>query len=120
MGTIFGAPLVAAESRIRVAVLGLMGITGPTERYRQQICDAAAKIACPVLFVMQLEDELFTREQYLELFDRIVSDDKRIHANPGLHPEVPVEELDYSAEFLTRYLAGDGKTKRKVGFTVSQ
>ncbi len=120
MGTIFGAPLVAAEPRIRVAVLGLMGITGPTERYRQQICDAAAAIACPVLFVMQLEDELFTREQYLELFDRIVSDDKRIHANPGLHPEVPVEELDYSAEFLTRYLAGEGKTKRKVGFTVSQ
>ena len=120
MGTIFGAPLVAAEPRIRVAVLGLMGITGPTERYRQRIRDAAAAIACPVLFLMQLHDELFTREQYLDLFDRMVSDDKRIHANPGLHPEVPVEELDYSAEFLTRYLAGEGKTKRKVGFTVSQ
>ncbi len=47
-------------------------------------------------------------------------DDKRMHANPGLHPEVPVEELDYSAEFLTRYLAGEGKTKRKIGFSVSQ
>jgi pimeloyl-ACP methyl ester carboxylesterase len=120
MGTIFGAPLVAAEPRIRVAVLGLMGVTGPTEAYRQRIRAAADAIACPVLFLMQLHDELFTREQYLELFDRMVSDDKRIHANPGLHPEVPVEELDYSAEFLTRYLAGEGKTRRKVGFSVSQ
>lgn len=120
MGTIFGAPLVAAESRIRVAVLGLMGIVGPTETYRQQLCAAADAIACPVLFLMQLHDELFTREQYLALFDRMVSDDKRIHANPGLHPEVPVEELDYSADFLARYLAGEGKTKRKIGFSVSQ
>jgi dienelactone hydrolase len=120
MGTIFGAPLVAAEPRIRVAVLGLMGIVGPTETYRQRIRDAAAAIACPVLFLMQLHDELFTREQYLELFDRMASDDKRIHANPGLHPEVPVEELDYSADFLVRYLAGEGKTKRKIGFSVSQ
>ena len=120
MGTIFGAPLVAAEPRIRVAVLGLMGITGPTEFYRQRIRDAAASIACPVLFLMQLHDELFTRDQYLDLFDRMASDDKRIHANPGLHPEVPVEELDYSAEFLTRYLAGEGKSTRSVGFTVSQ
>ncbi len=120
MGTIFGAPLVAAEQRICVAVLGLMGIVGPTETYRQRIREAAAAIACPVLFLMQLHDELFTRQQYLELFDRMMSDDKRIHANPGLHPEVPVEELDYSAEFLARYLAGEGKTKRKIGFSVSQ
>ncbi len=103
-----------------VAVLGLMGIVGPTATYRQQICAAAESIVCPVLFLMQLHDELFTREQYLDLFDRMRSDDKRIHANPGLHPEVPVEELDYSAEFLARYLAGEGKTKRKIGFSVSQ
>jgi len=120
MGTIFGAPLVAAEPRIRVAVLGLMGITGPTQTYRQRICDAAAAITCPVLFLMQLHDELFTREQYLDLFDRMASDDKRLHANPGLHPEVPVEELDCSAEFLARYLAGEGKTRRKIGFSVSR
>jgi pimeloyl-ACP methyl ester carboxylesterase len=91
MGTIFGAPLVAAEPRIRVVVLGLMGIFGPTDGYRERIRAAAAAITCPVLFLMQLEDELFTREHYLDLFDRLASTDKRIHANPGLHPEVPVE-----------------------------
>ena len=120
MGTIFGAPLVAAESRIRVAVLGLMGLVGPTEYYRQRIRAAADAIACPVLFLMQLQDELFTRLQYLELFDQLASDDKRLHANPGLHPEVPVEELDFSAMFLERYLAGAGKTKRRLDFAVSR
>jgi len=120
MGTIFGAPLVAAEPRIRVAVLGLMGLLGPTESYRQRIRVAADAITCPVLFLMQLHDELFTREQYLGLFDRLASKDKRLHANPGLHPEVPAEELDFSACFLERYLAGEGKLKRQLHFAVSQ
>ena len=120
MGTIFGAPLVACESRIQVAVLGLMGIVGPTERYRQQIQSAAEQITCPVLFLMQLDDELFSREQYLDLFDRLASNDKRMHANPGLHPQVPVEELDFSVSFLERYLAGEGRSERRIGFNVSQ
>jgi dienelactone hydrolase len=120
MGSIFGVPLVAAEPRICVAVLGLLGQIGPTETYRQQLRTAAAAITCPVLFLMQLEDELFSREQYLTLFDGIASSDKRLHANPGLHPEVPVEDLDFSAEFLRRYLVGEGKSKQRLAFTVSQ
>jgi dienelactone hydrolase len=120
MGSIFGVPLVAGESRITVAVLGLLGLVGPTETYREQLRSAAAAITCPVLFVMQLEDELFARDQYLSLFDGIASSDKRLHANPGLHPEVPVEELDFSAAFLQRYLVGDGKSKQRLAFTVSR
>ena len=68
------------------------------------LADAAA-IHCPVLFLMQLEDELFPRDGYLELFDALGSDDKRIHANPGLHPEVPGEEIDFAFGFLGRHLA---------------
>ncbi|MFN0028589.1 MAG: hypothetical protein ACKV2O_15625, partial [Acidimicrobiales bacterium] len=105
MGTIFGAPLVGAESRISAAVLGLMGVVGPSH-YVPRVKAAAAAITCPVLFVVQLEDELFTRQQCLELFDAIASDDKRLHANPGLHPEVPIEELHHSIEFLTTRLHG--------------
>ena len=40
MGTIYGAPFVAADDRITTAVLGLMGITGP-DWYRPVI-EAAA------------------------------------------------------------------------------
>ncbi len=108
MGTIFGAPLVAAEPRIRAAVLGLMGIAGP-HHYVPRISAAAAAIEIPVLFIMQLEDELFTREQALALFDALASRDKRLHANPGLHPEVPMEELHASVAFLIARLAGTDK-----------
>ena len=120
MGTIFGAPLVAAEARISVAVLGLMGVAGPTEQFRQRVRDAAAEIRCPVLFLMQLEDELFTREQYLDLFDRLATDDKRLHANPGLHPQVPTEELDASIAFLRRHLGGERHEPRRFAFNVAQ
>ncbi|HMF29737.1 MAG TPA: hypothetical protein VKE42_13245, partial [Candidatus Cybelea sp.] len=123
MGTIFGAPLVAAEPRIRVAVLGLMGVTGPTEAFRQQIASAAREIRCPVFFVMQLEDELFSREEYLALFDALASQDKRLHANPGLHPQVPVEELDFSIAFLREHLDRSdaaAAATRRFAFDVSR
>ena len=54
---------------------------------------------------MQLEDELFPRDGYLELFDAIAATDKRLHANPGLHPEIPQEEIDFAFEFMSARLA---------------
>ena len=33
--------------------------------------------------------------------------DFRLHANPGLHPEVPAEEVDFVFEFLLQRLTGD-------------
>jgi dienelactone hydrolase len=118
MGTIFGAPFVAAEPRISVAVLGLMGVAGP-DHYQLRVERAAQAIACPVLFPMQLEDELFTREQYLALFDALASDDKRLHANPGRHPEVPIEEMHACVAFLRARLTGE-VSDRSASFPVSQ
>lgn len=118
MGTIFGAPFVAADPRISVAVLGLMGVAGPSH-YQPRVSAAAAAITCPVLFVMQLEDELFTREQYLALFDQLASTDKRLHANPGLHPAVPIEEMHACVTFLHQGLTGV-RADRSASFNVSQ
>lgn len=117
MGTIFGAPLLAELGTFDAAVLGLMGIAGP-DHYLPTIEAAARRISCPVFFVQQLEDELFTRAQYEALFDALASTDKRLHANPGLHPQVPPEELDFSVRFLAAYLAGDG-FPRDSAFQVS-
>lgn len=103
MGTIYGAPLVASEPRITAAVLGLMGIAGP-DAYRPVIQAAAEAIEVPVLFLVQLEDELFDRPSCLALFDAMASADKRLHANPGRHPEVPIEELHHSIDFLLKRL----------------
>ena len=103
MGTIFGLPLAAAESRVVVAVLGLMGIAGPT---KERFAADAPAVRCPVLFLVQWNDELFKRERAFDLFDALGSTDKRMHAHPGRHAEVPAEEFEASAVFLASHLAG--------------
>ena len=85
------------------------------DRRLTQISAAAEGIHVPVLFIMQLEDELFTREQSLALFDALASADKRLHANPGLHPEVPTEELHHSVAFLAAHLHGRA-APREIAF----
>ena len=111
MGTIFGIPTLAAAARLgisfRTSVLGLAGSTGVLEFLGGRLLKDAADIDHPVLFLMQLEDELFDRKGCLRLFDALGSGDKRLHANPGLHPEVPVEEIDASFEFLSNRLTAD-------------
>ena len=101
MGTILGLPVVAAEPRISVAVLGLAGVAGPT---KQRLADDATRVQCPVLFLAQWDDELFRKERAFDLFGAIASTDKRLHLNPGLHQDVPAEEFDASERFLARTL----------------
>lgn len=102
MGTILGLPLVVAEPRIEVAVLGLWGLVGPTsDRLRR---DAGA-VTCPVLFVVQWNDDLCPRDRAFELFDAIGTRDKRLHANPGAHSAVPADEFVTTIRFLADHLA---------------
>ncbi len=108
MGSIFGIPLVASREDVVVAVLGLLGVS-PGLPHGDEILSAARKINCPLLFLMQLEDELFDRAGYLTLFDALASGDKRLHANPGLHPEIPAEEIDFAFDFLTRHIDGSAR-----------
>jgi dienelactone hydrolase len=103
MGTILGLPVVAAEPRISVAVLGLMGLTGPTKK---RLMADAASVRCPVLFLVQWHDELFPRDKVFTLFDALASTDKRLHAHPGRHGEVPLEEFEASERFLADHLGG--------------
>jgi dienelactone hydrolase len=115
MGTILGLPLVVAEPRVSVAVLGLMGMSGPT---KARIAADAAAISVPVLFLLQWDDTLFQREKGFELFDAIGTRDKRLHANPGAHSAIPPDEFLATIRFLADRLlpalgssssAGDGQ-----------
>ena len=119
MGTIYGVPFIAAEPRISAAVIGLMGLVSEPAHYAPVIREAARAVTCPVMFIWQLEDELFTREECLGLFDALGSTNKRLHANPGLHPAVPPEELAFSADFLARQLSGTPWSREPV-FRVSE
>ena len=100
MGTMFGAPFVAATPDVRCAVLGLMGTFDDTNPWTR----AAPAITCPVLFLVQTDDELVPTERALALFRSIGSQDKRLHAHPGAHAAVPIEEIEASEAFLATHL----------------
>ena len=104
MGTMFGVPLLASKLEFNASVIGLCGSSGAASMIGERLLKDAEHITHPTTFLMQLEDELFDRNGYLALFDAIQSGNKKIHANPGLHPHVPKEEIDYSIEFLVKHL----------------
>lgn len=97
LGTAIGLPLVAAEPRITAAVLGLMGV--------ETLAAEAARVAVPVEFHLQWDDEIVPRDSGLALFDAIGSAEKTLHANPGRHGEVPAFETDSSERFFQRHLS---------------
>ena len=101
MGTILGLPLVVAEPRIAVAVLGLMGLSGPTAA---RIAADAAAVSVPVLFLLQWDDTLFPREKGFALFDALGTRNKRLHANPGAHSAIPADEFLATIRFLADHL----------------
>ncbi len=101
MGTMMGLPLAAADERISVAVLGLMGDWGPNGA---DLVRLAPDVICPLWFLVQWDDEIVPRETSLALFDRLGSHRKTLHANPGAHAEVPASEVMASIGYLDRYL----------------
>ncbi len=101
MGTMMGVPVIAAEPRVRAAVLGLMGVWGP---YRTRLADDAAQVTCPVLFLAQWDDEIVPRDAALDLFDRLGTRQKSLRANPGKHAAVPPDEMRAVSDFLAQHL----------------
>jgi dienelactone hydrolase len=95
LGCGLGVPFVAAEPRVRAAVLGLGGASANA--------DLAARITAPVLFILQWDDERVPRAHGLALYDAIGSAEKTLHANPGRH-EMPPSEVDGTLQFLARHL----------------
>ncbi|GAA2691923.1 dienelactone hydrolase family protein [Actinoplanes palleronii] len=96
LGCGLGVPFVAAEPRVRAAVLGHGGAPN--------LAAAAAAITVPVAFLVQWDDERVPREQSLALFDAFGAAQKTLHANPGRHGEVPGHEHDAALRFFQRHL----------------
>jgi len=84
-----------------VAVLGLWGLAGPG---KARLSADAGLAQCPVLFLVQWDDELCPRRYQFELFGALGTNDKRLHANPGAHSAIPPEEFVGSIRFLADHL----------------
>ena len=70
----------------------------------ERLARDAAKLRCPVLFQQKWNDQLFTREGQLELFDRLGSEEKWLKVYPGPHVPVAGEQLVDVEDFLARRL----------------
>jgi dienelactone hydrolase len=106
MGTGIGLRFVAAEPRVKAAVLGLAGVGAGMGGAEFET--AARSLRVPILFLLQWDDELIGRDPGLRLFDAIGSTDKTLHVNPGGHVQVPVFENDSAESFFVRHLGTGG------------
>jgi len=102
MGTAYGVPLLAADTRIGAAVLGMWGICRkPSERLEKD----AENIHIPVLFQTKSEDQSFTAAGQSALFNLLSSSQKRIVNYPGGHSDPKGDQLKEAMEFLRLHLA---------------
>ena len=100
MGTATGIPLVASDPRFTAAVFG--------QHWPDLLAEPAARITIPVEFDMQWDDEHIPRSAGLALFDAFASAEKTLHANAGLHKQLPCFEADSAVRFFARHLSGSG------------
>ena len=108
MGTFFGIPYLAnrhlSGKSTTVAVLGLMAPTGVVSPFRKRLLRDASNVHCPLNFLIQQEDEMFSPAACFELFGSLASPSKQLRENPGKHAAVPLSEFDYSFEFICNQL----------------
>jgi dienelactone hydrolase len=101
MGTAYGLPFVATEPRIRAAVLGMWGTSRVNS---QRLVDDARRVTIPVLFQRKRDDEFFTPEGQVEVYEALASSDKRLAVYEGGHTDPAGAQLADLIAFLSERL----------------
>lgn len=97
MGTAYGLPFLAVEKRIDAAVLGMWGSNYPNS---DQLVEAARCVRCPVCFLHKSEDQFFTLGGAFEIFDALLTDDKRMLISTGPHEPATSEQIQVTLNFF--------------------
>ena len=106
MGTLYGLPFLAGDDRVQAAVLGLWGAVGTAPETWAVLSAAADAVRCSLLFLAQVEDQLFALPGAVDLFTRLASRDKRMQVNVGAHGDVPADATAAAITFLVNRLSG--------------
>ncbi len=101
MGTAYGIPLLAADERIKAAVLGMWGLGFMNS---VELGELAPKVRCPVLFLQKWDDQFFSRSGQLELFDRLGAERKWLKIYMGDHGPLVPEQVEDILHFMGRHL----------------
>jgi dienelactone hydrolase len=104
MGTRFGVPLVANDSRFQAALFGLFGLFPEGTTVPVGWGDDARSITIPLIFVYQRSDSLMTLQSGIDLFDAFGASEKTMHINPGGHTAIPVSEREKWKPFFVSHL----------------
>jgi dienelactone hydrolase len=119
MGSNFGIPLCAQlGDRLRCAVVGKLGLVvsggyPSIVAASDAVTGAAQRLTAPVVMHMQWDDEVFTREGQLALFDLIGSSNKQLRARPGPHGSTHPEDEESWVAFLARHLGSKGPSNQE-------
>ena len=98
MGTAYGLPLAAADSRIKVALFGMWSADFANS---QRLVQDAPKVVCPIFFQQKWDDQLFTRAGQIELFSLLGSKEKWLKIYPGPHVPIAGDQLADAEAFLS-------------------
>jgi len=101
MGTAYGLPLLAADKRIRAAVIGMWGADYPNSA---ELAKLAPNVGCPILFQQKWNDQIFSRQGQLELFDLLGSKSKWLKVYMGPHGPLVTEQIEDLERFLVYQL----------------
>lgn len=105
MGTAYGIPVLAANPRIRAAVLGMWGLDFPNS---QELLALAPEVRCPLLFQQKWNDQIFGREGQLALFDALGASRKWLKIYMGEHGPPTPEQIEDLERFLM-VMVGDSR-----------
>ena len=67
---------------------------------------AAKEVRCPVYFMHKTEDNFFTLDGALELYNALPGENKRMLLLPGPHAEATPEQIETALAFLNHMMTG--------------